>query len=328
MNATLTQHKMNTCNAIVHNGIHAGRQCKKRSIYGADKCRPHEDSLKKHGPNAIAKLEASAKFKFDNNNLEFEYKYKLISFDEFNKTKQNIQNTYDEAINSIQDIDDIDYLKEWRMNKQIRRIHRLNGEMFIFEPQNINDDIRVFVNDKQNVHTKVIVDQSIEIIKRIREISVPQEYQWNKTKCSKTPADIILNWNLTPQASFQMMLKYCSDETVYESEDGIYGKVLDGVWQFIIASSDKECLIKILKQELDDNIGMCAQGNLSRLCNVVVGYIDNIKVKVNPIEELARLLPPLMEIEDKPERIREAKKILNEVGIVPEKWNDWLIALE
>ena len=125
-----------------------------------------------------------------------------------------------------------------------------------------------------------------------------------------------------------MMSKYCSDETVYESEDGIYGKVLDGVWQFIIASSDRECLIKILKQELDDNIGMCAQGNLSRLCNVVVGYIDNIKVKVNPIEELARLLPPLMEIEDKPERIREAKKILHEVGIVPEKWNDWLIALE
>jgi hypothetical protein len=39
-------------------------------------------------------------------------------------------------------------------------------------------------------------------------------------------------------------------------------------------SPNNEDLKKILASELEDNIGMCQQGNLTRLCNILSGYLD------------------------------------------------------
>ena len=98
---------------------------------------------------------------------------------------------------------------------------------------------------------------------------VPAEYRWNMETIAKTPGEIIAECKISIAAGKLLMEKYTSDETIYDMVPGIYGKTLDSVWQYIKSSSDKEVLIKTLKIELEDNIGMCAQGNLTRLCNVL-----------------------------------------------------------
>jgi hypothetical protein len=108
---------------------------------------------------------------------------------------------------------------------------------------------------------------------------------------------------------------------------GIYGKVLDGVWQYIRNSPDKADLCKILKQELKDNIGMCAQGNLTRLCNVLAGYMDGIGNHESAAERVGRLLPKLMDIEDEEQRVSMGKEVLRESGIAEGEWGVWLEAL-
>jgi hypothetical protein len=185
-------------------------------------------------------------------------------------------------------------------------------------------DLANFARDNQNVHTTVAVQQTKDMVHRILAIQVPTEYRWNEIECSKTPGDIIMCCKLTPRSAWQMTSKYCQDEDIYEMGKGIYGKVLDGVWQFMMASPDKEDLCRILKQEMEDNIGMCAQGNLTRLCNILAGYMEGVGVQESPAEVLGRKLPMLMEINNVDERLNEAHKLLVDLAIPQEQWLSWV----
>lgn len=231
-------------------------------------------------------------------------------------------------------------------DEQITNLLSLRGSWFIREhPEPITLDGRIvipppvpverpgrelvdFVRDKQNVHRKATVDQTTEIVKRVLKIPVPDEYRWNTSTLSKTPGEIIVSCKLTPVAGAAMMDKYSKDDDVYELGDGIYGKVLDSVWQYISKSDDKERLCAILRTELQDNVGMCAQGNLSRLCNTLAGYIDGMNTQESVSERLGREFPKLFEIEDETQRIAAGKNILNEVQLPTEEWDAWLDALK
>jgi hypothetical protein len=181
-----------------------------------------------------------------------------------------------------------------------------------------------FARDAQNVHTTVAVKQTKDMVARILKISVPNDFKWNARTCSKTPGEIITECGLSAKGAWQMVAKYCQDEDVYDMGKGIYGKTLDGVWQYITNSPDKTDLCRILRQEMEDNIGMCAQGNLTRLCNILAGYMEGIGVQESPSEILGRKLPKLMEIEDQTERLNQAYKLLVETGIPEEQWLSWV----
>lgn len=184
-----------------------------------------------------------------------------------------------------------------------------------------------FANDRQNVHTTAAVKNTLDVIKEILKIEVPLEYRWNMINVSKTMSEIISECQLSPASAWQMVAKYCSDETIYDLQRGIYGKVLDCVWQYIKNSPDKEDLKKILKAEMRDNIGMCAQGNLSRLTNILAGYIDCVTVVESMQDKLGRLLPPLMNIEDIAQRLIAAARVFVEVELPPEQWEAWASGL-
>lgn len=186
------------------------------------------------------------------------------------------------------------------------------------------DDLEAFAHDNQNVHRERTVIATKEMVNIILTIPVPNEYKWNAIECSKTPGEIIVMCKLTPKAAWQMTAKYCQDESIYDLGKGIYGKVLDGVWQYILGSSDKEDLCRVLKQEMEDNIGMCAQGNLSRLCNILAGYLDGIGSQESVADILGRLMPKLFEIENLNQRLAEAFKILKDNNVPIEQWKSWL----
>lgn len=191
----------------------------------------------------------------------------------------------------------------------------------------VGNGLGAFANDRQNVHTTSAVKQTLETIKKIRTIEVPVDYRWNMKVVSKTMSEIITECYLSPAAAWQMVSKYCSDEKIYDLEVGIYGKVLDCVWQYIKNSSDKEDLKKILRSEMRDNIGMCAQGNLSRLTNILAGYVDYVVVEESMQDKLGRLLPPLMEIEDIRQRLVAAARIFTEVQLPERDWSAWASGL-
>lgn len=188
-------------------------------------------------------------------------------------------------------------------------------------------DLAKFATDKQNIHTRQSVNMTKEVVQKVLSIPVPAEFRWNMNTISKTAGEILVDCKLNTAEMIEMMNRYIKDDDVYEMGNGIYGKVLDGVWQYIRNSPDKADLCKILKQELKDNIGMCAQGNLTRLCNVLSGYMDGIGVSESPAERVGRLLPLLMDIEDAGQRMTMGKQVLMESGMEEGMWGGWLEAL-
>ena len=181
-----------------------------------------------------------------------------------------------------------------------------------------------FANDNQNVHTTLVVEQTKKNVAEILKIPVPEIFKWQKNKLSMTYKTIIMFCHLSPKSAWQFSSMYCSDITIYDLEPGIFGKVVDGVWQFIKNSPDKADLKKILAAELRDNIGMCAQGNLSRMCNVLQGYLDGIGQKESVSEILGREFSKLMELENAVEREARGAAILRENAVPDDQWEQWL----
>lgn len=181
-------------------------------------------------------------------------------------------------------------------------------------------------NDNQNVHTAVVVQKVKETVQKVLQIPVPPEYQ---TETLKTSGEIILECGLSKQAAWQMMAKYCHDDDIYDLGHGIYGRVLNSVWQYIKASPDSADLKKILKEEMQDNIGMCAQGNLSRLCNILSGYLDGISVDTRSKNELiAERLAPLAQLANYHTRMEQARAIFEEFQIPENERATWLEPLQ
>jgi hypothetical protein len=181
-----------------------------------------------------------------------------------------------------------------------------------------------FANDNQNIHTTEVVQKTKDLVSRILKIQVPPEYA---TETLKTPGEIILECGLSRNSAWQMMAKYCKDEEIYEMA-GIYPLVLNSVWQYIKASDDKEELKKILKSEMEDNIGMCAQGNLSRLCNILSGYLDGLNPVIKSLNEiLGDKFAELMSIENDYGRRTAGALILREHNVPEENWAQWIEAL-
>jgi hypothetical protein len=187
------------------------------------------------------------------------------------------------------------------------------------------NDLNDIARDNQNVHRIVVVDEVKKTIQRlIDNIHVPPEY---KTDTQKVIGEIILECKLSPFGTWQMVSKYCSNEDIYEYPKGIYAEILNRVWVFIKGSEHKEDLKKILKTEMEDNVGMCAQGNLSRLCNILSGYMDGIDVQSqgDKLQTLmAELYSKSMNIDEK---INEAKKILTSLHVESSQWSAWIDAM-
>jgi hypothetical protein len=87
------------------------------------------------------------------------------------------------------------------------------------------------------------------------------------------------------------------------------------VWQYIKNSEDRKTLRTILKSELEDNVGMCQQGNLSRLANVLAGYLEGVGSFESISEVLGREFPKLLDIDNEDERIAQGNKILDRLVV-------------
>ena len=193
------------------------------------------------------------------------------------------------------------------------------------EPQREDPELEKIANDAQGVHRKPVVDMVKKTIEVLRKVYVPYEYNYNTISISKTCIEIITECNLSPETTCEFVKRYTLNESIYDFEQGIYGKIIDRIWQYIKNYDKKEELIKILKQELNDNVGTCTQGNLTRICNVLCGYIDGLEGIIdNKNQILGNAFSVLMNLSNESNRLEKAKELLKEHDVNPDEWNVWL----
>ena len=347
---------MNQCVGIKNDGIVCGKSCANREI----RCRTHRNVILKHGPNLTAQRELIFSFKKiisdeqarvgaiilrDNEGQRFHIENLriFIQRQKINEREALLNLRREQAAEMLRTGIDPDAPARQRMveerdrNAAIWRERMLAAAVErdrlmamvapiepVVRPQPVQRDLRHFAADPQNVHTTEAVRQTKEIVERIRKVPVPEDYRWHPVNASKTPFEIGMHCKLTQRAAWQMISQYAQTTSIYEIEEGIYGKVLDSVWQYVKNSSDKEDLCKVIKQEMEDNVGMCAQGNLSRICNVLAGYMEGIGPQESLAERLGHLFSALMSMDDVYQRLVAAHMILRE-NMVPEaEWPAWL----
>lgn len=328
-----------------------GERCNHKRIAtvgDGTRCRVHHNTVETHGPNKTELNELKYKHKKELNDiLIIRPGVPHITADEYNRLRAVMRTRHAREIAEVRhrhaeeiqrtgvDPDEPARLRnQERYDRRVElferiediRMRMLRGLDAPPAPAPVDRNLQRFVNDAQNVHTTEAVKQTKEIVAKIRQIAVPDDYKWDGKRL-RTVGEIMCECGLTPGAAAQMFNQYVSPVAIYDIEAGIYGKVLDSVWQYIKSHTDRECLAGILRQEMEDNIGMCAQGNLSRVCNIVAGFMEGVGSQESLVEKLGRLFPPLMSIEDDEERIHRGELILEENNVPREQWGVWLAAL-
>jgi hypothetical protein len=335
-------------------GIKAdGHKCDKRALVGQERCRTHANVVVRIGPNNTAVKELKYVHSRELQELAAEWNTRIEAEPDEVK-RRDLLHDYQHAtqIKKADQRHAVELLERFhrdevrrtgvdpdreaviRRNQELLRRQeehqrRIEARMVLMEQMRIQQEVNRgelarFAADNQNVHTTQTVNITKQIVERILKIPVPNDYKWDARQCSKTPGDIIMSCKLSSKAAWQMTAKYCQDESIYGMEEGIYGKTLDGVWQYILNSTDKEDLCRCVKQEMEDNIGMCAQGNLSRLCNILAGYLEGVGSQECLADILGREFSKLMEIENLQERLTKALSILKENNVPILDWEKWL----
>uniref|UniRef100_A0A6C0KD58 Uncharacterized protein n=1 Tax=viral metagenome TaxID=1070528 RepID=A0A6C0KD58_9ZZZZ len=206
----------------------------------------------------------------------------------------------------------------------------VDGDHWLAEPPR-ERTLAEIAADNQNIHTTEVVKKFKDMVELIRKIDVPEDYRWNMTKVSKTMPEVIADCELTPKAAWQFSSKYCAADTIYDMEEGIFGKLMDSVWQHVKASPESADLKKIVKEELEMNIGMCAQGNITRVANILVGILDGLNPpEESRIEKIARAiadLRPTLVGKTQVEIRLAAMKVLVPLRMTAEEMKPWVEAI-
>ena len=179
-----------------------------------------------------------------------------------------------------------------------------------------------FVNDKQNVHTTVITTQTNTMMDDLAKQPVKKK--------QRTLDEILTCWQIYTWAEIEPVykdMKYWGDMSdVIVPNDFAYRVALRALWAKI-KTYDPEIrdeLIKRLFEECRDSVEMCAQGHLTRLANVLVGFDATAAPQKESLQEKMAAISILdlgTEL-----KIAEATKIMDDMNMSLEERVAWLEA--
>lgn len=193
------------------------------------------------------------------------------------------------------------------------------------------EPLKKFVRDAQNVHTGFIAEntnQTFELLSREAANMKPK---------AKT-LDTILNAWLSKsyinymklQEVYEDMKKWGNVETVSVENDYAYRKALRGAVAKIMTFDEetREELWKRLWEEAVESLEMCAQGHLSRIANVFVGFDLSAPVSIPPRELFQNEISVLaMSVASVEEKIVKAKELMVKYSIPADEHEVWLDAV-
>lgn len=185
------------------------------------------------------------------------------------------------------------------------------------------NELAEFAADNQNVHTKRIVHGTKKTISGILGLSPGINLNANK----RVYTEIIMNcpFNIRALLTFSERYWHIQDD-IYELGPGIYSKVTNAIWDFTCKSSHKEDICTIIASELNDSIGMCAQGALSRLCNVLSGYVEGIGDQRSTTEIVGDMFSALSKNKSTSlySKLQDGTNILIDNDVPKGEWLAWL----
>lgn len=120
-----------------------------------------------------------------------------------------------------------------------------------------------------------------------------------------------------------------STKTCRREGDRLYGRALEGLWTLIEqqpAPAAAELKVR-LWQEASESVGMCCEGHIARLVNVMVGFDEAFRPRASTGEVIQAKMAKIAE-SPSADKVAEARAFLTEMGLTAEEQAPWLEALE
>jgi hypothetical protein len=127
--------------------------------------------------------------------------------------------------------------------------------------------------NKQSVHTAAVSEQTNRAMEVLLSQAVPDTL------------DVVKLLRFEDNTVKTDVVKWYTMTTCRGFDDYLYHKALDGLWVLIQSHKEKDELVKRLLEEMKESVGMCCEGHISRLCNVMVGFDDRFSPPI-PVGEL------------------------------------------
>lgn len=191
--------------------------------------------------------------------------------------------------------------------------------------------LQALAADTQNVHTREVSEQTNDSTRKLLEVVVPLT--------QKTEQTMMLAWYYLPNPPPHHKIlkaavdinKWFNTDTCRQQGDKLYKHVLRGLVAYISQVSDTELRQELWKrsfEECSEAVGMCCEGHISRLCNVLVGFDDAFKPPVSFAELLQAKMAAIAGMEvSTAEKLGHATTFFNEYAVPQEQRQAWLDAI-
>ena len=194
--------------------------------------------------------------------------------------------------------------------------------------------LQAIAADRQNVHTAIVSRQTNDGLNKLLEVHREagqvrlRSIDWF---ASKWLTKSYGSWDRV-KAVVEDMYRWYRQPYCREENDHLYRRALDGLYLLIKQTSNNNLelnaeLHKRVFEECWESIGLCCDGHISRVCNVLVGFDDSFAPPVPFGEILQSKMAAIsnMDIETE-EKIRQATAFFNEFAVPEPERLAWLDA--
>lgn len=192
-------------------------------------------------------------------------------------------------------------------------------------------DLAAIAQDRQNVHTQAVSQQTNQGLERLLGL----RRQHGGTM--RSPDWFASKWLVRSYGSWSMVSRVVNDIYTWYNQpscrmpnDHLYRNTLDGLYLAIRNVPSDETKIELFKrtfEECFESVGMCCDGHISRLCNVMVGFDDAFRPPV-PIGELIQSKMAAIAASEATteEKIQQAIAFFNDMRVPEADRTAWLEA--
>ena len=192
-------------------------------------------------------------------------------------------------------------------------------------------NLHLIAIDRQNVHTRAVSQQTN------KGLEVLLALQKQKNRAMRSPEWFASRWLVRSYGSWQVvsrtvmdMMQWYNTNTCRTTGDQLYRHTLDGLYLRILSHPSEEVKHELNKrafEECFESIGLCCDGHISRLCNVLVGFDDAFEPPVAFGEILQNKMAALFALDiPTEEKLAQAIAFFNEYAVPEAERAPWLEA--
>lgn len=216
-------------------------------------------------------------------------------------------------------------------NAEFQRQLREEPVVFQRDPEG-GIDLAAFARDSQSVHRSSVQTMTERAVRTLIQRPIPAD-QDTLSEIFETLRSPVVRWYTpenTAQSNAALRTRVITEftENYFETEAFSikYSAVVDAVWAFIRSHANKNDLALRLAQELAEGLGMCSNGKMARLVNVLQGYDETVASPVSPMEVFQNKIAAVAQM-PLGERKGAAHALFTEYGIPQAEQAVWLAPL-